>query len=47
MTTYSIKRGFWLLDPARIPPDRWLYAATLDGMERYGTPMTLAEIRDH
>ena len=46
MTTYSIKRGFWLLDPARIPPDRYLYAATLDGMERHGTPMTLVEIRD-
>jgi 5-formyltetrahydrofolate cyclo-ligase len=45
MTTYSIKRGFWLLDPARIPKDRHLYAATLDGMERHGTPMTLAHIR--
>ncbi len=45
MTTYSIKRGFWLLDPAKIPNDRMLYAATLDGMERHGTPMTLAYIR--
>ena len=45
MTTYSIKRGFWLLDPAKIPNDRMLYAATLDGMERHGTPMTLADIR--
>ena len=44
MTTYSIKRGFWLLDPATIPPDRMLYAATLDGMERHGRPMTLAQI---
>jgi 5-formyltetrahydrofolate cyclo-ligase len=46
LTTYSIKRGFWLLDPATIPPDRWLYAATLDGMERHGMPVTLAQIRD-
>lgn len=46
MTTYSIKRGFWLLDPATIAPERWLYAATLDGMERHGRPMTLAQIRD-
>ena len=38
MTTYSILRGFWLLDPATIPADRMLHAATLDGMERYGTP---------
>ena len=45
MTTYSIKRGFWLLDPATIPADRLLYAATLDGMERHGRPMTLAQIR--
>lgn len=46
LTTYSIKRGFWLLDPATIPAERWLYAATLDGMERHGTPLTLAQIRD-
>lgn len=46
LTTYSIKRGFWLLDPAQIPKDRYLYAATLDGMERHGQPMSLADIRD-
>ena len=46
MTTYSIKRGFWLLDPARIPVEKLLYAATLDGMERVGVPLTLADIRN-
>ena len=45
ITTYSIKRGFWLLDPAQIPADRLLYAATLDGMERHAQPLTLAQIR--
>jgi 5-formyltetrahydrofolate cyclo-ligase len=45
MTTYSIKRGFWLLDPAHIPAEKLLYAATLDGMERVGVPVTLADIR--
>ena len=45
ITTYSIKRGFWLLDPARIPAERLLYAATLDGMERHAQPLTLAQIR--
>jgi 5-formyltetrahydrofolate cyclo-ligase len=45
MTTYSIKRGFWLLDPAQIPADKLLYAATLDGMERVGVAITLAEIQ--
>jgi 5-formyltetrahydrofolate cyclo-ligase len=44
MTTYSIKRGFWLLDPAKIPAERLLYSATLDGMERSAVPVTLAEI---
>jgi 5-formyltetrahydrofolate cyclo-ligase len=44
MTTYSIKRGFWLLDPARISSDLYLYASTLDGMERVGKPVTLKDI---
>lgn len=44
MTSYSIKRGFWLLDPARIDPALYLYAATLDGMERVATPLTLQQI---
>jgi 5-formyltetrahydrofolate cyclo-ligase len=44
MTTYSIRRGFWVLDPRRIPADRLLYAATLDGMERMGQPVTLKQI---
>lgn len=45
MTTYSIKRGFWVLDPVEIPEEMYLYAATLDGMERMGRAVTLAEIR--
>lgn len=44
ITTYSIKRGFWLLDPKVIPPELYLYAATLDGMERVGRPVSLADI---
>ena len=44
MTTYSIKRGFWLLDPKRIAPELYLYASTLDGMERIGQPVSLADI---
>ena len=46
MTTYSIKRGFWLLDPAQIPKDKFLYAATLDGLERVGIALTLTDIRE-
>ncbi len=44
MTTYAIRRGFWVLDPATIAPDHYLYASTLDGMERVGRPVTLDEI---
>lgn len=45
MTTYSIKRGFWLLDPAKIAPDLYLYASTLDGMERVARHVDLNDIR--
>jgi 5-formyltetrahydrofolate cyclo-ligase len=44
MTTYSIKRGFWLLNPKWIAPDLMLYASTLDGMERVGQPVSLKDI---
>ncbi|KAH9904339.1 5-formyltetrahydrofolate cyclo-ligase [Xylariomycetidae sp. FL2044] len=44
MTTYGIRRGFWLLDPARIEAGLYKYAATLDGMERVGRHVTLADI---
>lgn len=48
VTTYAIRRGFWLLDPQRIPAARWEYASTLDGMERAGLgarSITLAQMR--
>jgi 5-formyltetrahydrofolate cyclo-ligase len=45
MTTYAIRRGFWLLDPKSFPSDKYLYAATLDGMERFGAPVTLEQIK--
>jgi 5-formyltetrahydrofolate cyclo-ligase len=44
MTTYGIRRGFWLLDPAGIEPSLLRYAATLDGMEKIGRNVTLREI---
>jgi 5-formyltetrahydrofolate cyclo-ligase len=45
MTTYGIGRGFLLLDPADVPPTEHRYAATLDGMDRYARPVTLAQLR--
>lgn len=44
MTTYGIRRGFWVLRPSDIAPADYRCAAMLDGMERYGKPVTLAEI---
>ncbi|ROV95191.1 hypothetical protein VMCG_08600 [Cytospora schulzeri] len=44
ITTYSIRRGFWLLDPAEIDPKLFKYAATLDGMEKVGKPVSLQDI---
>jgi 5-formyltetrahydrofolate cyclo-ligase len=32
------------LDPAEIPEDQYLYASTLDGMERVGRALTLEDI---
>jgi 5-formyltetrahydrofolate cyclo-ligase len=44
MSTYGIARGFLSIDPARISPDCFGWAATLDGMERFGQPVNLLDI---
>lgn len=55
VTTYGIRRGFWLLDPAALLAAGWRerlgggdgwawYAATLDGMERAGRAVSLADL---
>jgi 5-formyltetrahydrofolate cyclo-ligase len=46
MTTYGIGRGFLQLDPGVVPTAECRYAATLDGMDRYARPVSLAELRD-
>jgi 5-formyltetrahydrofolate cyclo-ligase len=45
VTTYGIQRGFWLLDPRVVSEEKWEIASMLDGMERVGQHVTLAEIR--
>ncbi|MFD1713512.1 5-formyltetrahydrofolate cyclo-ligase [Amnibacterium flavum] len=45
VTTYGIRRGFLQLDPGVVPPAEISYAATLDGLDRYATPVTLRELR--
>ena len=44
VSTYGIYRGFVLLEPAKIPSGSRPFAASLDGMEDFGRPITLAEI---
>lgn len=45
-STYGLRRGFHLLDPARIAASEYRYAAMLDGMERVvgGEAIGLAEV---
>ena len=45
VTTYGIRRGFLLLDPAAVPSDEISYAATLDGLDRYAKPVSLFDLR--
>ncbi len=44
MTTYGIVRGFLALDSGTVQAGQEFYAATLDGMDRYARPVTLAQI---
>jgi len=44
VTTYSIRRGFWILDPAKIPESRYEYACTLDGMEKVAQQVSLSDL---
>jgi len=41
LSTYRMRRGFRMIDPRRISPHDLAFAATLDGMERLGTPIGL------
>ncbi len=45
MSTYGIYRGFLLMEPGMVPPGAELCAAWLDGMEHYGAPISLTEIK--
>ncbi|MET0702247.1 MAG: 5-formyltetrahydrofolate cyclo-ligase [Mycobacterium sp.] len=46
MTTYGLVRGFLYLEANVVPEADRRYAATLDGMDRYARPVTLAEIEE-
>lgn len=44
MSTYGIARGFLYIDPTQLAPDCYGWAATLDGMDRFGQPVSLLDI---
>lgn len=44
VSTYGIYRGFFLLEPQRIPASEFRFASCLDGMEILGRSVTIAEI---
>jgi len=46
VSSYGIYRGFFLIEPERVPAGLALYAAWLDGLEHFGRPISLAEIAD-
>ncbi|ODV83830.1 hypothetical protein CANARDRAFT_9120 [[Candida] arabinofermentans NRRL YB-2248] len=46
ITTYGIYRGFWLLEPSKIPKERYEYASTLDGLEKVARHITLQNMID-
>lgn len=43
--TYGMRRGMVALDPAAVPAEHREFAATLDGLERFGTRLDLAALR--
>lgn len=46
ITTYGIRRGFYILDPNNIPSEMYAYSSTLDGMERYGKHVSLSDLKN-
>ncbi|MEO7148307.1 MAG: 5-formyltetrahydrofolate cyclo-ligase [Terrimesophilobacter sp.] len=44
VTTYGIRRGFLQLDPDLVPDEDIKYAATLDGLDAFAKPVSLADL---
>jgi 5-formyltetrahydrofolate cyclo-ligase len=44
VSTYNMLRGFRLIEPGRVPRGHERYAAWLDGIEHFGTPVSLEDI---
>lgn len=46
VSTYGIRRGFVLLEPAMVPHGQERFAGWLDGLEYFGRPIDLAEMAE-
>jgi 5-formyltetrahydrofolate cyclo-ligase len=46
VSTYGIRRGFVLLRREDVPPGQELHAAWLDGLEHFGRPIGLGDLRE-
>ena len=46
VTTYGIRRGFFLLDPGAIEKSKYEVCSLLDGMELYGAHVSLSHLRE-
>lgn len=44
--TYAMRRGMVLLDPDQVPAQDRAFASTLDGLERFGSTLSLDELRE-
>ena len=45
VASYAIRRGFFILEPGDVQRGKEAWAASLDGMERFGTAVSLADIQ--
>ena len=44
VSSFRIRRGFFIIEPGSVPAGHELYAAWLDGLEHFGQPITLAAL---
>lgn len=44
VSSFRIRRGFFIIEPGSVPAGHELYAAWLDGLEHFGKPITLTEL---
>jgi 5-formyltetrahydrofolate cyclo-ligase len=46
VASYAIRRGFFILEPGDVQRGKEAWAASLDGLERFGSEISLSDIQD-